>query len=99
MVTVLFRTYHWDQQTVQDQVGEDEPAPPPDTIMLTEEEPQASAAATATVPAQQAASQAQHPPAAPQPIIQSNVFAAALAQAMGALTQQQGMLGNPCMHL
>lgn len=79
---------------MQDEVGEVEPAPPPDTVMLTDEEPQANGAATGSLPAQQQATQTQQPPAAPQPI-QSNAFAAAMAQAMSALTQQQGI---PCCH-
>ena len=62
--------------------------------MLTEHEPQSampSAAPTSQHPAshpQQPAAPAHAPP--PQAAIQSNVFAAALAQAMGVLNQQQG---------
>lgn len=78
--------------TVQDHDGQDEPAPPPDTEMLTDDAApnahQPSAAANNSL-AQQGP-QAQQPSAAPNPSIQSNIFAAALAQAMAALPQQQG---------
>ncbi len=72
---------------MQDQYADDEPAPPPDTVMLTEQQQ----AAAAMPPAQQQPHQPAAAPAAPQPVIQSNVFAAALAQAMGVLNQQQGV--------
>lgn len=59
--------------------------------MLTEQEPAAPTLASAQ-PAQQHFPQpAAGPSAAPQPAVQSNVFAAALAQAMGMLHQQQGL--------
>lgn len=77
---------------VQDHGGQDEPEPPPDTDMLTDDAVpnahQPSAAATTNLTQQ--GPQAQQPSAAPNPNIQSNIFAAALAQAMAALPQQQG---------
>lgn len=76
--------------TVQDHGGQDEPAPPPDTEMLTDDAvPNAHQPSTAAtnILAQQGP-QAQQPSAAAN--IQSNIFAAALAQAMAALPQQQG---------
>ena len=80
--------------TVQDHEAQDEPAPPPDTEMLTNDTVphanQSTSAANNHLPMQQQASQAQQPSAAPDPSIQSNFFAAALAQAMAALPQQQG---------
>lgn len=72
---------------LQDQYADDEPAPPPDTVMLTEQQQ----AAAAMPPAQQQPHQPAAAPTAPQPAIQFNVFAAALAQAMGVLNQQQGV--------
>ncbi len=79
---------------IQEQYADDEPAPPPDTVMLTDQQPAAAAPAPA-LPVQHQPHQAQQPalPAsAPQAGIQSNVFAAALAQAMGVLSQQQGVV-------
>ena len=78
--------------TVQDHEAQDEPAPPPDTEMLTNDAvPQANQSTGASNDhIQQQAPQAQQPSAAPNPSIQSNFFAAALAQAMAALPQQQG---------
>ncbi|DBA74342.1 hypothetical protein WJX77_011104 [Trebouxia sp. C0004] len=73
--------------SMQGQYADDEPAPPPDTVMLTEQQQ----AAAAVPPAQQQTHQPAAAPSAPQPVIQSNVFAAALAQAMGVLNQQQGV--------
>ncbi|KAA6425688.1 MAG: hypothetical protein FRX49_04585, partial [Trebouxia sp. A1-2] len=73
--------------SMQDQYADDEPAPPPDTVMLTEQQQ----AAAAMPPAQQQPHQPAAAPTAPQPAIQFNVFAAALAQAMGVLNQQQGV--------
>ncbi|KAL3133459.1 hypothetical protein ABBQ38_007322 [Trebouxia sp. C0009 RCD-2024] len=72
---------------------QDEPTPPPDINMLTNDTvPPASQTPIAPnnhTPVQQQAPQAQHLPAAPHSGIHSNFFAAALAQAMAALPQQQ----------
>lgn len=80
--------------TLQDHEAQDEPAPPPDTEMLTDDAVphanQSTSVANDQVLIQQQALQAQQPSAAPNPSIQSNFFADALAQAMAALPQQQG---------
>lgn len=78
--------------TVQDHEGQNEPAPPPDTEMLTDDAApnahQSSAAAPDSLAEQ--GPQAQQPFAALSTNMQSNIFAAALAQAMAAMPQQQG---------
>ena len=82
--------------TVQEHNDQDEPAPPPDTDMLSNDAVppanQTPIVPSNHMPVQQQASQVQQPPVAPHPGIQSNFFAAALAQAMAALPQQQGKL-------
>ena len=78
--------------TVQVDEAQDEPAPPPDTEMLTHDPvPHANpSTGAANDHAQQQEPQAQQPSAAPNSSIQSNFFAAALAQAIAALPQQEG---------
>lgn len=89
------------EYTVQEHDGQDEPAPPPDIDMLTNDTvPPASQTPIAPnnhTPVQQQAPQAQQLPAAPHLGIQSNFFAAALAQAMAALPQQQGERWPHCL--
>lgn len=84
--------------TAQDHEGQSEPAPPLDTDMLTDDAVphvnQNTVAESNNTPVQQQAPQVQQPPAASNPNIQSSFFAAALAQAMAALPQQQGECQN-----